>query len=180
MFRRCPSERIYDGRAYYPHFVSQNSSRSSPMPHRCPGYTTPFQLAGQRIDEITGELIAAYVATRNAVKLEISSINRELQVLRRMFNLAYEWKVVERPLDRVRMLKGEDQRDRVLTSQEEKRYLGQAAPLLHDVATVLVDCSLRPEECFRLKPVHVQHGNLEIPWGEDRERSPKNPDDPSS
>jgi len=47
------------------------------------------RLAGQRIDEITGELIAAYVATRNAVKLEISSINRELQVLRRMFNLAY-------------------------------------------------------------------------------------------
>ena len=33
------------------------------------------RLAGQRIDEITGELIAAYVATRNAVKLEISSIN---------------------------------------------------------------------------------------------------------
>ena len=123
------------------------------------------RLAGQRIDEITGELIAAYVATRHAVKLEISSINRELQVLRRMFNLAYEWKVVERPLDRVRMLKGENQRDRVLTSQEEKRYLGQAAPLLHDVATVLVDCSLRPEECFRLKPVHVQHGNLAIPWG---------------
>lgn len=123
------------------------------------------RLADQRIDEITGELVAAYVATRNTVKLEISSINRELQVLRRMFNLAYEWKVVERPLDRVRMLKGENQRDRVLTSQEEKRYLGQTAPLLRDVATVLVDCSLRPEECFRLKPVHIQHGNLEIPWG---------------
>jgi integrase len=111
------------------------------------------------------ELKPILASTRNAVKLEISSINRELQVLRRMFNLAYEWKVVERPLDRVRMLKGENQRDRVLTSQEEKRYLGQAAPLWHDVATVLVDCSLRPEECFRLKPVHVQHGNLAIPWG---------------
>jgi len=32
------------------------------------------RLADQRIDEITGELVAAYVATRNAVKLEISSI----------------------------------------------------------------------------------------------------------
>jgi len=123
------------------------------------------RLAGERIDEITSELIAAYVATRHAVNLEVSSINRELQVLRRMFNLAYEWKVVDRPLDRVRMLKGENQRDRVLTSQEEKRYLSQAAPLLYDVAIVLVDCALRPEECFRLKPVHVQNGNLEIPWG---------------
>ena len=123
------------------------------------------KLACERIDEITGELIAAYVATRHAEKLEVSSINRELQVLRRMFNLAYEWKVVERPLNRVRMLKGENQRDRVLTAEEEKRYLRQAAPLLRDVAIVLIDCALRPEECFRLKPVYVQHGNLEIPWG---------------
>jgi integrase len=123
------------------------------------------RLADETIDEITSELIAAYVAERHNEKLEISSINRELQVLRRMFNLAYEWKVVERPLDRVRMLKGENQRDRVLTSEEEKRYLSRSAPLLRDVAVVLVDCALRPEECFRLKPVHVQHGNLEIPWG---------------
>jgi integrase len=123
------------------------------------------RLARERIDEITSELTAAYVAKRYNDKLEITSINRELQVLRRMFNLAYEWKVVERPLDRVRMLKGENQRDRVLTPQEEKPYLSEAPPLLHDVAVVLVDCALRPEECFRLKPVHVQHGNLEIPWG---------------
>jgi hypothetical protein len=46
-----------------------------------------------------------------------------------MFNLADDWKTVERPIDRVRMLKGENQRGRVLTSQEEKRYL---ARLLHD------------------------------------------------
>src|SRR5437773_557602 len=123
------------------------------------------RLASERIDEITSELIAAYVAKRHNDRLEITSINRELQVLRRMFNLAYEWKVVERPLDRVRMLKGENQRDRVLAPQEEKPYLSQAAPLLHDVAVVLVDCALRPEECFRLKPVYVQHGNLAIPWG---------------
>ena len=42
---------------------------------------------------------------------------------------------------------------------------GRSSLPAHGVATVLVDCSLRPEECFRLKPVHVRHGNLEIPWG---------------
>jgi len=133
------------------------------------------KLAEQSIDEITGELIAAYIATRHAAKLEISSINRELQVLRRMFNLANEWNVVERPLHRVRMLKGENQRDRVLTADEEKKYLRQAAPLLRDVATVLIDCALRPEECFRLKRVHVQHGNLEIPWGKTENATRKIP-----
>lgn len=92
-----------------------------------------------------------------------------------MFNLASEWNVVERPLHRVRMLKGENQRDRVLTSEEEKKYLRQAAPLLRDVATVLLDCALRPEECFRLKPTHVQHGNLEIPWGKTENATRKIP-----
>jgi hypothetical protein len=46
-----------------------------------------------------------------------------------------------------------------------KKYLRQAAPLFRDRATVLIDCALRPVECFRLKWVHVRYGNLEIPWG---------------
>jgi len=73
------------------------------------------------------------------------------------------------------MLKGENQRDRVLTPEEEKNYLRRGAPLLRDVATVLLDCALRPEECFRLKPVHVQHGNLEIPWGKTENAARKIP-----
>jgi len=122
------------------------------------------RLAGQRIDEITGELIAAYVATRNAVKLEISSINRELQVLRRMFNLAYEWKVVERRLIAYACSKARTNAN-AFSRPRRRSGIWARRHLLHDVATVLVDCSLRPEECFRLKPVHVQHGNLAIPWG---------------
>ncbi len=112
---------------------------------------------------------------RHAAKLEISSINRELQVLRRMAYLASEWNVVERPLHRVRMLKGENTRDRALTAEEEKKYLRQAAPLLRDVATVLADCALRPEECFRLKAVNIQHGTLEIPWGKTENATRKIP-----
>jgi hypothetical protein len=88
------------------------------------------KLALQPLDEITSELIAAYVATRHAAKLEISSINRELQVLRRMS---------------------------------------------YDVTTILVDCALRPEECFRPKPVHVQHGNVEIPFGKTENATRKIP-----
>jgi hypothetical protein len=37
-----------------------------------------------------------------------------------------------------------------LTPAEEAVYLGNASPLLREVATVLVDCGLRPEECFRV------------------------------
>ncbi len=67
-----------------------------------------------------------------------------------MFALAVEWGTVDKALPRVRMVSGEAHRERVLTDAEEAIYLANATPLLHDVATILIDCALRPEECFRL------------------------------
>jgi integrase len=37
--------------------------------------------------------------------------------------------------------------------------------LLRDVATMLLDCGLRPEECFRLRAENVSDGKLEIHFG---------------
>jgi integrase len=37
--------------------------------------------------------------------------------------------------------------------------------LLRDVATVLLDCGLRPEECYRLRWEHVRTSALHIPYG---------------
>ena len=73
------------------------------------------------------------------------------------------------------MLPGENHRERVLTDAEEDLYLKGAstkameqcmdAALLRDVATILLDCGLRPEECFRLRPENVTDGMLEIQYG---------------
>jgi len=123
------------------------------------------KLANESIDAITSEKVAGFVAKRQQAGLQIASINRELQVLRRMFHLAQEWGKVEKVLPRVRMLSGERRRERVLGWEEEKRYLDEAAPLLHDVATILIDCGLRPEECFRLKWESVRDGSIEIQYG---------------
>jgi len=56
------------------------------------------------------------------------------------------------------MIPGERRRERVLSWAEEKRYLEEAPPPLHDVATILIDCGLRQEECFRLKWESVRDG----------------------
>ena len=48
------------------------------------------------------------------------------------------------------MLCGESHRERVITPGEETRYLASAPSLLSEIATVLVDTGLRPEECYRL------------------------------
>ncbi|HUQ93749.1 MAG TPA: tyrosine-type recombinase/integrase [Bryobacteraceae bacterium] len=123
------------------------------------------KLAAEPLDGITTERIAGYAAKRAEAGLAISSVNRELQVLRRMFFMAVEWGKVEKALPRVRMLPGEQHRERVLTAEEEARYLSAAEPLLHDVAIILIDCGLRPEECFRLAWDQVRDGVIEIQYG---------------
>lgn len=54
--------------------------------------------------------------------MAVASVNRELQVLRRMFALAVEWGKVEKALPRVRMIPGEAHRDKVLSCADELAY----------------------------------------------------------
>ena len=152
------------------------------------------RLAGERLDNLTGDRVAEYITSRQQARgkhglpLQVASLNRELQVLRRMFHLAQEWGRVERALPSVKMLPGERHRERVLTAAEEELYFRGASTeamsqfadraLVRDVATVLLDCGLRPEECFRLRPENVTGGNLEIHFGKTenaRRRIPMTP-----
>jgi integrase len=108
------------------------------------------EIAQAKLDEIRGELVASYAGHRRSNGLQVSSVNRELQVLRRILRLAVEWGVIERTV-KVKMLPGERRCERVLLPEEEARYLAAAPDLLASVATVLVDTGMRPEECFRLR-----------------------------
>ena len=106
-------------------------------------------LANLRLDAIGSEKIAEFASHRQARGLQVSSVNSSLRILRRVLRVAVEWGALE-TAPKVRMVPGERHRERVLTADEEARYLGAASGLLADVATVLVDPGLRPEECYRL------------------------------
>jgi integrase len=108
------------------------------------------RLAGLPLEEITSEKIADFAAYRQSEGKQASTINSSLRVLRRVLRLAVEWGALE-VAPRVKMLPGERHRERVVTVEEETRYLAFAAEPLSSVATVLVDTGLRPEEAFRLR-----------------------------
>src|SRR5438876_5093665 len=126
------------------------------------------ELADKPLDEIKAESITAYATKRQDLGMEISTVNRELMVLRRMFHLAIEWGKTERVLPKVRMIPGEKHRDRVVSRDEELRYLMAAPVLLRDVATILLDCGLRPEECFRLRVDNIRDGAIHVTYGKTR------------
>jgi integrase len=90
-------------------------------------------LANARLDAIKQEQITAFVGHLREQQFEVSSMNRKLEVLRRALRLAVEWEKVERALPTVRMLPGEKRRERVLSPEEETRYL-EAAVAIGDEA----------------------------------------------
>jgi integrase len=144
--------------------------------------TSYESLANAKLDEITNEKLAGFAAheqtrlqnrgkSRDEEKrgLAVSSINSAIRVLRRVLSLAVEWGVLE-SAPKIALLPGERHRERVITTDEEMRYLAAASPLLADAATVLADTGMRPDECYRLRWedvtwVNGRNGSLLITHG---------------
>jgi integrase len=126
-------------------------------------------LADSKLDEITNEMLADFAAHRQIKGLQVSTINSSLRVVRRVLRLAVEWGASESS-PKVKLLPGERHRERVITPQEEAKYLSAAPEPVASIAAVLCDTGLRPEECFRLQWEAItwtngRHGTLLVTHG---------------
>lgn len=126
-------------------------------------------LASASLDKITSEKIAEFSAHRQSLKMQVSSVNNTLRALRRMLRLAVEWGALE-VAPNIKMLPGERHRERVVTHEEEARYLAAASESLASIAAVLADTGMRPEECFRagweaITWANGRHGTLFVSHG---------------
>ena len=100
--------------------------------------------------KITSENVVAFAAHLQSEDWATASVNSALRALRVVLNLAVKWGTIA-TAPRITLLRGESQRDRVVTPDEEAKYLAVAGEPLRSLAAVLVDTGLRPEECFRLR-----------------------------
>ena len=137
----------------------------------------PFQEA--RLDQIGKELISQYIRQRRTAKkkrggktIKVSTLNRELETLRRTLRLAHEWEVIQR-VPKISREKGEVGRERILDHAEEAAYLACAKQPLRDIAVAILDGGWRPEEIFRARWEHThfqpagnaQFGYVHNPYG---------------
>ena len=125
-----------------------------------------------QLDQITSEHVTEYCSSRESSDLAVGTINRELRGLRRILGLAVEWKVIE-DAPQVEMAGEEPYRERVVTDAEFESYLLCANPLLREVAVVLNDTGLRPDECHRLDWTDItfvngRHGKLRVCYGKSK------------
>ena len=115
-------------------------------------------LAGLKLDEITGETGANFAAHRQARGLEVASVNASTRILRRVLKLAVEWGLIT-TAPKLKLLRGERHRERVISPDEEAKYFLAASDTLRSVATILADTGMRPDECYRLRWENVSFTN---------------------
>jgi len=95
--------------------------------------------------------------------------------LRRMLRLAQEWKLLDR-VPRIHLLRGERQRDFVLSHRGETEYLNAAPQPLKDVAILILETGVRPGEAANLQwsdvylqpAVHAELGYIAIRKGKSK------------
>ena len=115
-------------------------------------------LVSRKLDSITSEHAADYAAYLQTKGWQPSSVNSSLRVLRRALRLAVEWGIIP-AAPKIKLLRGEHHRERVVLPEEEARYLGAAGELMADIATVLIDTGMRPEENSRLRWESISWSN---------------------
>ena len=101
-------------------------------------------------------------------KIRPATLNRELACLKALFNHAIKSDLAFRnPVSRVDFLPECNEQTRVLTYDEQAKYLVAATPVLRDVATLMLETGMRPEEVYRIKPenVNLAGGFLFNPYG---------------
>lgn len=121
---------------------------------------------GKRLRDITPILIEQFKQTRlkaNTMhdrKRSPATVNRELQVLSKVFSMAYDNGLVDtNPVRRVHRLREAPARERYLTDDEEKRLLeilaGRRAQYLRPIVVVALRTGMRQGEILGLKWKHV-------------------------
>ena len=98
--------------------------------------------------------------------LRPATVNRELACLKHLFSRNSEL-VARNPVKGVKFFAENNEQCRVLTTDEEKRYLLAATQPLQDIATLMLETGMRPEEVYRIRRenVHLEQGYLFNPYG---------------
>jgi excisionase family DNA binding protein len=114
-------------------------------------HLTPY-FGNLRLEDITPLVVEKY-RTKRLRAVSESSTNREMALLKVMFNLAIDWGFAsENPLRKVKMFSEKDNlKERVLTEEEETRLRAASAPHLRLIITGLLATGARISELMALR-----------------------------
>jgi len=160
----------------------ENYAKVNKKSWKCDNYCLNAHLVpyfgNYQLNEITPLLIEKYRAERMKSGIRKSSTNRELALLKKMFNLAIDWQYTkENPVQKVKLFSEKDNlKERVLSKEEEIRLLTECVEHLKPIVITALNTGMRRNEILsltwncvdlKLKIIHVvktkSGKNREIP-----------------
>ena len=114
----------------------------------------------RKLSEITPGDIDEYKRVR-LFSVKPATVDRELAVLRHLFNLAERWKRFfgKNPVSTSGLLHPNNQVERILTPEEEERLLQHCNPYLAPIVITALNTGMRKMEIFSLKWANVDLEN---------------------
>jgi integrase len=107
-------------------------------------------LAQARLDRIDEQMISAFTAKMVSDGYERSTVNRHLATLKRALRLARKWKLIK-GVPAIEMLSGENQREFVLSREQQRDYLEACPEFLRNWAQVAIETGMRRKELHSLR-----------------------------
>ena len=169
--RKCPIFEAFVMAEFFP--WSEQQHQAHPRTHE--RYVTSskplFAFFGNlRLDALAPAHVEKFKLERVS-KISPAGTNRDLAALRVMLNLAKRQGYIgQNPVGEVKLFPEGPGIMRVVSHEEQEKYLAAANPLLWDVATLMVETGMRPEEVFRIQGenVHLDKRYLFVPRGKTR------------
>jgi integrase len=126
---------------------------------------TDFLGSERQVKEINPADIEGFKLRRRK-EVSGSTVNRELALLKRMFNLAIDWDLYlgSNPVRKVKFFQEINMGFRTLTAEEEERFLTNATPYIQDIAVFGLNTGLRIGEILSLtwKSVDLENNLLSV------------------
>ena len=117
------------------------------------------------LKEITPFQIEKYKAHRLHQGVKPSTVNRELSVLKRAFNLAIDWHMAEEnPVRRVKFFQQPDPKERVLSEGEEQKLINASSEHLRPIIIAALNTGMRVAETLSLiwSQINLKKREIEV------------------
>jgi integrase len=164
----CPSFEDFVNNEFLP--WSKKQHQAHPRTHkRYKVASRPLIAAFGRLplDAVTPAQVERFKITRSE-EISAAGTNRDLAALRFMLNFAVRQGYIQRnSVTGTRFLPEGSGSMRVVSHEEQEKYLAKASPLLRDVAALIVETGMRPEEVYTIREenVHLTRRYLFVPSG---------------